>query len=123
MKAAILIVVCVMLVYSAGQAQTNPQSSVRTTEEKAAWQTDMMQEKLTLTDTIADKVGEINLKYIREAEIIRAKGRTRSTMQALREMSRRKDKELQGILDADTFQKYLVLKEEMRQKMGERQQQ
>lgn len=94
--------------------------SEMTVEERAEMQTNLMNEKLSLSEEQASLIHDINVKYAVEAEIIRKGGRSRGTLNHLRDMSQRKDKELKNILDKEQYKHYLVLKEEMRQRMKDR---
>lgn len=89
-------------------------------EEKAEMQTNMMAERLSLTEEQKTLIYEINYKYAAEAESIREGGRSRDAMRKFRDMSERKDGELKAVLDENQYRQYMTLKEEMRQKMKER---
>ncbi len=95
----------------------NGQRGNLSVEERAESQTNMMQEKLTLSETQKTAVYEINLKYAEKAEAILAGGRSRDTMQKMRSMGQEKDKEMKKVLDGKQYESYLLLKEEMMQKM------
>lgn len=110
-----------LILFSANQlAAQDSQRSDLTLEEKAELQTNLMAEKLSLTEDQKTLVYEINYKYAAEMETIMEEGRSRETMRKLRDMSQRKDEELKTVLDEGQYSQYLTLKEEMRQKMKER---
>lgn len=114
------IVMLTMLLGSLSVSGQDRQRQDLTTEEKAEMQTNMMADKLSLTEDQKTLVYEINFKYAAEMETIMQEGRTRETMRKLRDMSGRKDEELKSVLDEGQYSQYLTLKEEMRQKMKER---
>lgn len=92
----------------------------KTYEEKAQIITDKQKESLALEDEQAAQMYNVNLKYIEEMETILAGGRSFSTMQKLRKMSSRKDKETKEILSKDQYKLYLKDKDQMREQMKAR---
>ncbi|MEA3412949.1 MAG: hypothetical protein U9R74_15620 [Pseudomonadota bacterium] len=91
-----------------------------TPEGRAAFQTHRMKNTLGLDQEQIDKVREINLKYARKVEttVGASEGELRK-LEEMREIGEEKDRELKAILSADQYDKYLALKEEMREKMME----
>lgn len=105
------------------QAQDNKNKlSDLTIEEKAEFQTEIQTERLHLSADQVERMYDLNLKYAKEMEQIRASGRSFTTMRKLKDMSKSKDKEVKQLLDKEQYQEYLTMKEEMMEMMKERQQ-
>ena len=92
-----------------------------TPEERAKAQTVFMKSKLDLTNEQMPKVADINLRYAQKMDpIIKGSGGPFMKMREMKEVNDAKETELQQVLSADQFQKYLASKEEMRQKLEEK---
>lgn len=92
-----------------------------TPAERAAFQTDVMKEKLALTAEQAPKVQAINLETAQKMEpvIKGAEGPVVKLRQA-REIETQKTSALEKVLTPDQFRKYLVMRDEMKQKLEEK---
>lgn len=91
-----------------------------TPEEKAQLMTEKQNEKLQFYDDQEERMYDINFTYVKEMEQITSQGRSRKTLMDLRDMSKRKDKEVKQVLDDDQYNTYLEMKEAMREQMRER---
>ena len=87
------------------------------TEEKAEILTNRQDAEISFEGAQRDEMHVLNLKYLEEMEEIRSRGRSFSTLRSLRDMSKRKDKEVKQILDKEQYDKYLDQKEEMKSEM------
>lgn len=88
-----------------------------THEEKAEAATEKQNEQLQFYADQEQQMYDINLKYINEMETIMAGGKSMSTMMKLRNMGRRRDKEVKEVLDKDQYKMYEEMKEEMKAEM------
>ena len=95
-------------------AQTAPERSL---EEYAQALTDKQGEKVTFQGDQENEIHAINLKYLHEMESIRAAGASLQTAESLKEMGKRKDVEVQEVLDAEQFEKYVQAKEELSEEL------
>jgi len=92
-----------------------------TPAERAAAQTTMMKEKLSLTDEQLPKVKAINEKYAEEMDpIIKGSGGMLMKMGSMRAVEDKKEAELKGVLSSDQFAQFQAMKSEMRDKLMER---
>ena len=104
-----------LLAAVSGYSQTiTPEMS---TEEKAEILTNRQDAEISFEGAQRDEMHVLNLKYLEEMEEIRSRGRSFSTLRSLRDMSKRKDKEVKQILDKEQYDKYLDQKEEMKSEM------
>ena len=88
--------------------------------QRAKQQTDLMTEKLALSDAQAAKVKEINLKYANKMKEAREKAdgdweAMRGTIGTIRE---EQDKELQTVMTEEQWQQWVKYREEERAKRG-----
>ena len=92
-----------------------------TPAERAAAQTMMMKEKLSLTDDQLPKVKAINEKYAEEMDpILKGSGGMLMKMGPMRAVEDKKEAELKGVLSSDQFAQFKALKGELRDKLVER---
>ena len=92
-----------------------------TPAERAAAQTTMMKEKLSLTDEQLPKVKAINEKYAEQMDpIIKGSDGMFSKMRAMREVEDRKETELKGVLSDGQFQQFQAMKSDMKEKLMQR---
>jgi hypothetical protein len=92
-----------------------------TPAERAAIQTDLMKEKLALTAEQAPRVQAINLDTAQKMEpVIKGTEAPVARMRQARAIENQKEAALQGVLTPDQFQKFLALRDEMKQKLEER---
>jgi hypothetical protein len=92
-----------------------------TPAERAAAQTTMMKEKLSLTDEQLPKVKAINEKYAEEMDpIIKGSGGMLMKMCPMRAVDDKKEAELKGVLSGDHLQQFQAMKSELRDKLVER---
>jgi len=108
---------------SAGQmgGQLKEALANSTPAERAAIQTDMMKEKLALTAEQAPKVQAINLETAQKMEpVIKGSEGPLVKLRQARELETQKESALEKVLSAEQFQKYLAMREEMKQKLEEK---
>ena len=91
-----------------------------TNEEKAEFQTRMMADKLELSEQQEEKIYAINLKYTEQMKELKSEGDSFINMRKLRAMNYQKDGEVKEVLHQEQYDEYLILKQEMREKMKER---
>jgi hypothetical protein len=92
-----------------------------TPAERAAAQTTMMKEKLSLTDEQLPKVKAINEKYAEEMDpILKGSGGMLMKMGPMRAVEDKKEAELKGVLSSDQFAQFQAMKGELRDKLMER---
>lgn len=86
-------------------------------EEISEKQTALISEKLELSEKDSKRLKEINLKYATEMKALRDEGRSRETRQKFEGLNHAQNEEVQKILEKDDFEKYLVLKKKMHERM------
>ncbi|WP_133299841.1 DUF4890 domain-containing protein [Larkinella punicea] len=95
-----------------------------TPEERATRMTARMKEKLNLSAEQETPVAAINLKYAKQNQVlIETGGRNLRTARQAQAVMKKKDEELKKILNADQYQQYQAIKEEMRAELKERRKQ
>ena len=92
-----------------------------TPQERATFQTEYMKDKLALTPEQLPKVSALNLDTAQKMEPV-LKGSEGPLMKAraMKGIEAQKETALQGILTPDQFQKFLTLREEMKQKLEQK---
>ncbi len=117
-----LTVIAALLIASALTATAQLDKLMNTTpQERAEAQTAFMQTKLALTADQTPKVAALNLKYAQKMDpIIKGSSGPLMKMRQMNEVNQEKEAELQQLLSADQFQKYLASKEELREKLEEK---
>ena len=89
-------------------------------EKYAAKLNDWMKTNLQLTSEQIPKVEEINLKYAKRLEALKAKTiPRRQKLDILKADDKDKEKELKGIFTADQFKTYQAKKNELKKQMKE----
>ena len=111
-----IFVLSLLTMATSGFAQ-NREASDKTPEEKSRIMTDKQKEKIDFSDAQEQQMFDINLKYVKEMEVIAQGGRSMATLRKLRDMSSRKDKEVKTVLDKDQYKIYLKQKKELRSQM------
>ena len=92
-----------------------------TPEQRAKAQTDLMVSRLGLNPEQTTQVAALNLKYANKAEpVLKGSEGPLMKLRHLRQFGEQKEAELKGILTPAQFQKYLVSKEEMKEKAEQR---
>ena len=90
-------------------------------DERARLQTDMMKKKLGLSPEQTAQVGAINQKYAQQMQpILNSSEGPFMKMRQARQLGDAKEGELKQVLTPDQFQKYLVERQEMREKFEEK---
>lgn len=103
-------------IFSLGAFAQNFNSN-KTPEERAKFQTEWMNENLSLSKDQLTAVDSLNLVYANKMESVKEiKGRFNQLKQA-RDLSQEKEKELQKILTADQFKTWQDKKSELQTKM------
>jgi len=118
--AGLLVFISLVLVRSAVGANLDELKNT-TPEERATVQTAMMRTKLGLTEAEAPKVAAINRKYAEKMEpIIKGSEGPLMKMRDAKAIEQGKEAELKKALSPDQFQKFLAMKEEMREQMAQK---
>jgi hypothetical protein len=92
-----------------------------TPEERAQFQTDYMNESLSLQDDQRSKVHDINIKYAEKMqEAYEAPTKKQAKLQSMKRINAEKEAELKLILSADQYATYEKNKEEMKKKVKAR---
>jgi len=118
-KISFLIIVAGILSITSINAQSFIRDSLKnaTTEQRAQMQSDMMKNKLALTDDQYKQVSDINLKYARKMDNLKLNGGGKfSKARKAKSILSDKDDELQKVLTKEQFEKYETFKKEMMNK-------
>ncbi len=113
----IFLPICLMAIVNITAFSQGSRGATSTPEERAKQQTDMMTEKLSLSEKQAVKVGEINLKYAQKMADARKEVQDddwtamRETMTKMRE---EQNGELKGVMTAAQFENWQKIQEEQR---------
>jgi hypothetical protein len=104
---------------SSVKAQNNLQKlKDATPEQRAAFQTKLMKEKLGLNDAQLTRVASINLRYAEEFEpVIKSTDSRFSRMRQAKALMEKKDKELQSVFTKTQFNEYQMVENEIRKKI------
>jgi periplasmic protein CpxP/Spy len=116
---AFLLAALMSLPLAAQQGMNGGGHGGATPEERAKRQTEIMQEKLSLTASQEPKVMALNLKYAKKMEEVRKITDTAVLHKTVRNLSKQKDGELKTVLTADQFKSYLKQIEEMKARRHE----
>jgi hypothetical protein len=96
------------------------QSSMKTSEERAALITEKMKERLSLNDGQLKKIQEINLRYAKiNEQTLTGSGNKLSKAKKLKSSMSAKDEEFKKVLDKDQYAEYKKMADEMKQQMRE----
>lgn len=91
-----------------------------TPAERADFQTNLMVEKLKLSDQQVETIRTVNLKYAEKAEeIYNSQKKNFRKLKEMRKIKENKDEELKTILSDEQYKTYEKNKKEMREKMRE----
>lgn len=110
-----------MLFFSVAQLQAQDAANMAllestTPEERAQVQTELMQEKLELEDTLSASLNQINLKYAKKMEEVIKGGASKWTkFRTAKRFDKEKDQELQALFSEDQFKAYLKYKDQLKQ--------
>jgi len=118
-KISFLIIVAGILSITSINAQSVNRDSLKnaTPEQRAQMQSDMMKNKLVLTDEQYKQVSDINLKYARKMDDLKQNGGGKfSKARKAKSIMSDKDDELQKVFTKEQFEKYETLKKEMMDK-------
>ncbi len=103
--------------YAQRQQQKQGNKKQMNIEERAEKQTDMIDERINLSDDQEDKVEAIILKYLKKQEKLREdKVEREEAMKMMKSMNDSKNAELELVLDKKQYKEYLKMVEEQRQK-------
>lgn len=109
-----------MLFLSIAQVQAQDPANMAllestTPEERAQVQTELMQEKLELEDTLSASLNEINLKYAKKMEgVIKGDSSKWTKFRTAKRFDKEKDQELQDLFTKDQFKAYLKYKDQLK---------
>jgi len=110
----------ILLLPFAAQAQD---MQMRTPQERAQKQTQMMQKKLGLSADQARAISAINMGEANTMDSLQHSGADKKVIgQARKQGMANKDAQFQHILTADQYKQYQVMEEERKQRMMERKQ-
>ncbi len=118
-----------MLFFSIAQVQAQDPANMAllestTPEERAQVQTELMQEKLQLEDTLSANLNEINLKYAKKMEgVIKGDSSKWTKFRTAKRFDKEKDQELQELFSKDQFKAYLKYKDRLKKDGKEKLQQ
>ena len=118
-KISLLIIVAGILSITSINAQSVNRDSLKnaTPEQRAQMQSDMMKNKLALTDEQYKQVSDITLKYARKMDDLKQNGGGKfSKARKAKSIMSDKDDELQKVFTKEQFEKYETLKKEMMDK-------
>jgi hypothetical protein len=91
-----------------------------TPEQRAARQTALMKQQLTLTAEQETKVAAINLKYAQQAQtLMTSANRDGKGMKQVRELMEGKDGELKAVFSPEQYKQYETMRNEQRNRMKE----
>lgn len=86
-----------------------------TPEERATIQTELLTDKLTLTENQKDQLAEVNLKYAEQMEAVIKGGASKWKMyRTAKRFEKEKDEELKALFNVEQFSAYLDYKEQLR---------
>ena len=118
--AGVLAFISLLIVRSAVGANLDELKDT-TPEERAAVQTMMMREKLGLKEADVEKVAAINKKYAERMDpVIKGSEGPLIKMRHAKAIEQEKEVELKKVLSSDQFDKFLAMKEEMREKLAQK---
>jgi len=118
-KISFLIIAAGILFITSINAQSVNRDSLKnaTPEQRAQIQSNMMKNKLALTDDQYKQVSDINLKYARKMDNLKLNGGGKfSKARKAKSILSDKDDELQKVLTKEQFEKYETFKKEMMNK-------
>lgn len=118
MKKLVMILVVVVSVLSHVNAQQ--QTELPPAKDRAEMQTEMMVEKLNLTEEQTEKVLEVNLTAAQEVDNALKQTDRMAKFKSLRNVAAEKDKALKAILSKDQFKLYEQSKKEMQKALKDR---
>jgi hypothetical protein len=117
----IALALCLVLSAAAraqGMADTLKSS---TPQDRATFQTEYMKDKLALTAEQLPKVSALNLDTAQKMEpILKGDEGPLLKLRAMKGIEAQKETALQGILTPDQFQKFLAMREDMKQKLEQK---
>ena len=89
-----------------------------TPEQRAAFQTKLMTEKLSLNASQAKKVEDINFKFAQKFQpMLTSSGSRMSKIKQFKALQEQKDAELKTVFTKDQFAQYQAFEQELRSKM------
>ena len=118
--AGVMVFISLLVVRSAVAASLDELKNT-TPEERATVQTAMMRTKLGLKEADVPKVAAINQKYAEKMNpIIKGTEGPLMKMREAKAIEQEKEAELKKVLSPDQFQKFLAMKEEMREQLAQK---
>jgi hypothetical protein len=117
-----MLIALALLVPAAAYAQDMADALQSSTpQDRATFQTEYMKDKLALTAEQLPKVSALNLDTAQKMEpVIKGGEGPLMKLRAMKEIEARKETALQGILTPDQFQKFLAMREDMKQKLEQK---
>ena len=112
-----IIISCQLAVYA--QSSMN-MDNLPPAEERAEMQTEMMKEKLNLTDEQVPQVKSINLKAAQDIDEVGKLTDRMKKFKAFRTAQQEKDEALKKVLTKDQYKLYQDIKEEMKKELKEK---
>lgn len=121
MIALVLLFLMTLTTFVQAQEKLDKLFAETTAEERAQVQTEMMQEKLSLTGDQKIPVYDINLKYAHMLEdVYKAGGGKLKRLRNMKAVSKEKDGRLKTVLTENQYALYEAYKDEMIEKIKER---
>ncbi|BDD12350.1 hypothetical protein FUAX_47820 (plasmid) [Fulvitalea axinellae] len=118
MKKSVLAIVMLLFVGFAVNAQ-NQDRDLPSIDERVKMMTELMTEKLSLTQEQIPEVEKINRKSAEEIDKIRAMTDRRKKFTAFRNSQMEKNKELKAVLTKEQYKEYEKIKTELKKKAKE----
>jgi len=102
-------------------AQNTSAMQDKTPQERAAFQTEMMKNKLGLDSAQLNQVEAINLKYaLKNEPVIRSSDSKLAKFRTLNASQKEKQAELKKVLTAEQYRQYQAFQDEMKAELKER---
>lgn len=118
-----LLLAIITLLSVTAKAQTPEDFKNTTPGQRAQWQTDLMKNKLQLTDNQTPQVAAINLKYAKQMEpVIKGDGGKLAKFREAKRINEAKDADLKKVFTTDQYAKWEQAKEEMKEAMKKKMQ-
>lgn len=118
---ALALTLLIMLSGQLAMAQNTSVMQDRTTQERAKFQTEMMNNKLGLDSIQLNQVEAINLKYaLKNEPVIKSGDSKLSKLRQLRSTQKEKEAELKKVFTAQQFKQYQAFQDEMKAQLKEK---
>lgn len=120
---ALTMILSLILSGQLAMAQTASAMQDKTPQERAAFQTEMMKNKLGLDSAQLNEVKSINLKYaLKNEPVIRSGDSKLAKLRKLNSSQNEKQAELKKVLTTEQYGQYQAFQDEMKAELKERRQ-